>query len=215
MTVYASTFVKILLSQRGDPYIFGYEVNLNDPNPRAFDCSEFIEWAAHRAGGYMPDGSPAQWDYCRRKGTSIGVAAAVRTSGALLHKDGHIAISLGNGNTIEAKGKAYGVGVFSAAGRGWTHGMKVPGMVYGAPPKPPATTAPRWPGRFLTQPPMMKMLVAEKPYQQRLAALGLYGGPIDLLYGPSMESATRALQDRKGIRVDGVAGEDSWYAAWR
>jgi cell wall-associated NlpC family hydrolase len=215
MTVYAASFVSMLLSQRGDHYRFGGEVNLNDTNPDYYDCSEFIEWAAHRVGGYMPDGSSAQYAYCKSKGLSVGVSTAMRTSGALLHRDGHIAVSLGNGKTIEARGRSYGVGVFEAAGRGFTHGLKVPGMTYGAPPKPPATSVPRWPGRYLTQPPQMKMLSSEAPYQKRLAAIGLYSGAQDLLYGPMMEAATVALQRKYGLVADGIAGEKSWYAAWR
>ena len=39
----------------------------------------------------------------------------------------HVAISLGNGKTIEAKGHAYGVGVFDATGRFNYAGM-IPGM---------------------------------------------------------------------------------------
>ena len=39
----------------------------------------------------------------------------------------HVAISLGNGKTIEAKGHAYGVGVFDAGDRFNYAGM-IPGM---------------------------------------------------------------------------------------
>jgi cell wall-associated NlpC family hydrolase len=215
MTVYAAAFVNMLLSQRGDTYVFGGEVNLNDPTPDRYDCSEFTEWAAHRVGGYLPDGSGAQHDYCKRKGTMLSVSTALKTSGALLFHPGHVAVSLGNGKTIEARGRNYGVGVFTAYGRDWTSGAKVPGMSYGAPPKPPSTTAPKWPGRNLTQPPIMKMLTSEAAYQKRLAALGLYKGAQDLLYGPGMEDATRALQVQHRLVVDGIAGERSWYAAWR
>lgn len=49
--------VKMASSMAGKPYIFGYEVRLSDPNPKAFDCSELIEWACYRLGVYFPDGS--------------------------------------------------------------------------------------------------------------------------------------------------------------
>ena len=42
------------------------------------------------------------------------------------YRPGHIAISLGNGKTMEARGKDYGVGVFSAQNRGWTAGGLIP-----------------------------------------------------------------------------------------
>lgn len=216
MTVYAARFVQILLSQRGDDYRYAGEINpLSTKNPDGYDCSEFTQWGAYQAGGYLPDGSGAQHDYCKHKGTMISVAQAIKTPGALLFHPGHVAVSLGNGHTIEACSTKLDVGVFTAYDRGWTSAALVPGMVYGSMPKPPSANAPAWPGRYLTQPPVMKMLAAEETFQKRLVTLGLYGGPIDRLYGPSMESAVRHLQDRRHLRIDGIAGHDTWYAAWR
>lgn len=215
MTVYAASFVSKLLSQRGDHYLFGGEIRPGTINPDYYDCSEYVEWAAHMVGGYMPDGSSAQLSYCDKHESTISVTRGLATAGALLFHPGHVAVNLGNGKTIEARGRAYGVGIFSAANRGWTAAAKVPGMTYGAAPKPPATTAPRWPGRYLTQPPVMKMTTAEGAYQRRLATLGLYKGSQDLWYGPGMEAATVALQRQKALVVDGIAGEKTWYAAWR
>ncbi|MCP3104051.1 peptidoglycan-binding protein [Myxococcus sp. K15C18031901] len=124
------TFVQKALAQAGDKYIFGAETRLDDPNPKAFDCSELVEWAAAQAGVHMPDGTMNQVPYCKQKGTTLSVAEALKTRGALLFKPGHVAISLGDGRTIEAKGSAYGVGIFSAKGRGWTSGALVPGLKY-------------------------------------------------------------------------------------
>ena len=60
----------------------------------------------------------------------ISVESAIATRGALLVRgpNGHIAISLGNGWTIEARGKAYGVGIFPANGRAWTTGAIIPAI---------------------------------------------------------------------------------------
>lgn len=214
---YAADFIRVLRTQIGDPYIWAREVNLNDPNPHGFDCSEYTEWGVHRIGLYLPDGSSAQHSYCKRKGTIISVRKALATQGALLWHPGHIAVSVGNSkSSIEAKGKAYGVGVFSALGRGWEAGMLVPGLHYTAPPKPPASTGiPRWPGRYITQPPVMKMTAAEGRYQQQLAKLGYYHGKQDLLYGPGMEAATVEMQKDKHLKPDGVVGDQTWYAAFR
>ena len=92
---------------------------------------ELIEWAARRAGVNFPDGSAAQIDAT----TPMSVAEALRTPGALLFRAGnppttphHIAISLGDGRTIEARNSRAGVGVFSAHGRGWTRAGTIPGM---------------------------------------------------------------------------------------
>ncbi|MCU0695563.1 MAG: peptidoglycan-binding protein [Myxococcaceae bacterium] len=112
------------LGQQGKSYVFGAETNLNDPNPQTFDCSELVEWAAARAGVRFPDGSAAQIDAAR----PMSVEEALRTPGALLYRPGHIAISLGDGRTIEARGRRYGVGIFSAEGRGWTRAGTIPGL---------------------------------------------------------------------------------------
>jgi cell wall-associated NlpC family hydrolase len=221
MTVYAADVTRLALTQVGDRYVYGAEVSHSDPNPKLhhkpLDCSEFTEWDLNRLGIKMPDGSANQYTYCKRYGKVVSVAQAIKTQGALLYHPGHIAISLGNGSTIEAKGKAYGVGKFSASGRGWTAGLLIPHVVYGAPPKPPtvSSTVPRWPGRYLTQPPMMVLTAAETKIQTRLRDLGLYHGRIDSRYGPMTEEAVDELQRRKGLRQDGVVGDQTWYAAFR
>ncbi|WP_257461223.1 peptidoglycan-binding protein [Archangium lipolyticum] len=126
----ADAFVQKALAQNGDRYIFGAETNLNDPNPKAFDCSELVQWAAHQVGVSIPDGTMNQLPHIQRAGKGISVEQALRTKGALLFRPGHVAISLGDGRTIEAKGSKYGVGIFSAHGRGWTAGGLIPGMKY-------------------------------------------------------------------------------------
>jgi len=125
----ASDFVSHALAQQGDRYVYGAETRSSDPNPNTFDCSELVEWAAARTGVSVPDGSANQQDFVRRHGTQIPVSQALRTRGALLFRPGHVAISLGDGRTIEARGRSYGVGIFSAQGRFTSAGL-VPGMRY-------------------------------------------------------------------------------------
>ncbi|MEW6430611.1 MAG: peptidoglycan-binding protein [Myxococcota bacterium] len=115
------------LGQQGKAYVYGAEARVSDPNPPAFDCSELVEWAARRAGVSVPDGSINQINAAR----PMSVEEALRTPGALLFRAGnpnHIAISLGDGRTIEARGRRYGVGIFSAEGRGWTRAGTIPGL---------------------------------------------------------------------------------------
>jgi hypothetical protein len=71
-----------------------------------------------------------QLPHCRQKGTIIPLEQAIRTRGALLFANGHVAISLGDGRTIEARGRAYGVGIFNARGRSFHTGALIPGMKY-------------------------------------------------------------------------------------
>ena len=54
---------------------------------------------------------------------------AIRTRGALLWHPGHIAISLGNGRTIEAANPSAGVVSYGARGR-FQAGALIPGMRY-------------------------------------------------------------------------------------
>lgn len=133
----AAAFVAKALEMVGKPYIFGAETDLKDPSPRAFDCSELVQWAAAQAGVAIPDGARAQWEFCDRHDADLASPlTAMRVRGALLFRvprDGsqaHVAISLGDGRTVEARGHAYPVGIFSAEGRGWTAGALVPGMRY-------------------------------------------------------------------------------------
>lgn len=122
-------FVSLALQQAGDRYSFGAEASPSDPNPRAFDCSELVEWAAARAGisPRLPDGSAAQRSHCERQRTMISIANARKTKGALLFMPGHVAISLGNGKTIEAMNPSNGVRQGNFDRRGWTAAAKVPG----------------------------------------------------------------------------------------
>lgn len=122
-------FVAIALQQAGKRYVFGAEAKASDPNPRSFDCSELVEWAAARVGinPRMPDGSANQLAHCRRHGTTLSVQQGINTKGALLFQPGHVAISLGNGKTIEAMNPSAGVRQGNANGRGWTSAGKIPG----------------------------------------------------------------------------------------
>lgn len=123
------SFVSLCLQQAGKSYVFGAEASASEPNPRAFDCSELVEWACARVGvsPKFPDGTDAQEAHCRRNGTIISVQTAINTKGALLFQPGHVAVSLGDGSTIEAMNPSRGVTKGNANGRGWSAGAKIPG----------------------------------------------------------------------------------------
>jgi intein/homing endonuclease len=98
--------------------------------------SELVQVCAHKAGGYMPDGSSTQRAYCRDHGTLVSIERAYGIYGALLFiqtsSHHHVAVSLGNGKTIEARGSAYGVGSWDARRRGWTSAGLIPSFDYSA-----------------------------------------------------------------------------------
>lgn len=117
-------FVALALQQAGKKYVFGAEASASDNNPRAFDCSELVEWCAGKVGisPRVPDGSGAQKAHCK----PISVAQAAKTKGALLFVPGHVAISLGNGKTIEAMNPSSGIKQGTVGNRFKTAGL-IPG----------------------------------------------------------------------------------------
>lgn len=113
--------VAFALAQRGDAYVWGGN------GPSGWDCSGLVQAATAAAGKTLTKPSKSQWATCVSAGVTIPVAEALRIRGALLFRMSgeptHVAISLGNGTTIEAMGSAYGVLVAgNAASRGWTGG---------------------------------------------------------------------------------------------
>ena len=188
-------FVAIALTQRGDPYVFGAEADFRDPDPPAFDCSELVEWASARSGVTFVDGAQNQRNACKRAGTLVSVDDARRLRGALLFRidegpgNDHVAISLGDGRTMEARGRAFGVNTFSAAGRRWTHGGIIPGFSHG--------------DRDLQAGDRGEDV---RRVQRRLQLHGFDPGPADGVFGPRTDTAVRAFQKARELEVDGVVG---------
>jgi cell wall-associated NlpC family hydrolase len=134
-------FVEAALAQTGDTYVFGAEAEAGDVDPDAFDCSELTQWAAAQVGLELPDGSWLQYLELERQGAVIPVEQAIDTPGALLFSfsseptagggrpsQAHMAISLGNGSTIEARGREYGVGSWEATTDRFEYAAVVPGL---------------------------------------------------------------------------------------
>lgn len=150
-------FLEAARDQVGDTYIFGAETKLNDPDPDVFDCSELTQWAAHQAGVKIPDGATAQYLYLKQRGMLIPVEQGKDTPGALLFSfdreprpgDGrtpgaHVAISLGDGKTVEARNSKDDVGEFTAGNR-FRYAALVPGISDGTAtpvPEPAVAVAP-------------------------------------------------------------------------
>ncbi|HSD48435.1 MAG TPA: peptidoglycan-binding protein [Actinomycetota bacterium] len=199
-------FVAIALTQRGDPYEFGAEAEFSDPDPPEFDCSELVQWAAARCQVRFVDGAQNQRNACQQANALMDVNEGIRTRGALLFRideapgNDHVAISLGNGKTIEARGEAYGVNRFSAAGRPWTHAGIVPGLSAGG---------------TVTVKHGDEMLALDDEgervrwLQRRLQLHGFEPGPADGVFGSRTEEAVRAFQTAKGLEVDGVVGRET------
>ena len=140
-------FLEAALAQQGDRYVFDAQTNPDDPDPEEFDCSELVEWAAAQVGVQVSEASFLQYNQMKAAGTLIPVEDAINTPGALLFKfpsepvpgqttrleGSHVAISLGDGRTIEAMSPKLGVRI-SEAGDRFGYAALIPGMDYTNPP---------------------------------------------------------------------------------
>ena len=117
-------------------YVFGAEANLKDLSPDRIDCSELVQWAVYQiTHDSWVDGSRYQYAACRH----ISVAQAIKTKGALLFRTGsgspngihHVAVSMGNGMTAEARSRytTPQVGSWSAHDR-FQYGGLIPVLRY-------------------------------------------------------------------------------------
>ncbi len=135
------TFVNDALAQAGDSYVFGANVDLHNPNPTSFDCSSLVEWAAAQVGITLPRTSYGQYLQLQQQGATIPVEQALHTRGALLFdfstpptpgggrpSTAHVAISLGDGHTIEAMDTQHGVLKATANTSRFNYAAIVPGL---------------------------------------------------------------------------------------
>ena len=98
------------------------------------DCSGAVRRWAHRGGVDMPDGSyiQHQWALAHGHEVPVGLARGPHGAGCLLFinpqkdKPGHVAISLGNGKTVECRGHVGScvVDAKTNAHRGWDAAVK-------------------------------------------------------------------------------------------
>lgn len=126
---------------------------------------------------------------------------ACRKAGRTLARKGH-----GDVNSTSCPGSVL---------RAWVHaGMPRPGggSTPAPKPKPSGGKAPKWPGRLLTQPPIMRGSDV-RTWQAQMRARG-WSLAADGAYGPRSEEVCRGFQREKGLGVDGIVGPKTWAAAW-
>lgn len=220
----ARELLRVARRHVGESYVLGALAPKGNPRwSGPWDCAEFCSWCVFRVTGKLfgcrPNGAGANPDRAdaftgfwgedaRRLGKVISVGQAVATPGAFLLRlpgsaIGHVAISAGNGKTVEAHSTKHGVIEGDAAGRRWDCGVLVPGITVARPKAPEAVTSAAIVLRVKPTP-MTGQLV--KDVQRALAAAGFNPGPIDGEYGPQTAAAVRALQLRNGLAVDGEVG---------
>ena len=122
--------IDVAMAQVGDDYVYGVEVAETDPDPQVWDCAEFTQWSAYQVGAEIPGSSFEQYLDLKSKGLLIPVEEGMNTPGALLFhfssepqpgggrpSQAHVALSLGEGRTVEAQNEDVGVITDDAGGR--------------------------------------------------------------------------------------------------
>lgn len=207
---------------RGGGYVFGAK------GYRNFDCSGFTHEVARQCGINIPHGSVNQKDWAVRNRKIVSVSTALRTKGAMLFRMNtnpkHVAFSLGNGSTYEARSRSTGIGVFGGASRRvWTHGAIIAsGGAHTPAPAPPANAnawvalaqaikqAKRYTYRRGNRHPNIKFAQVKlneclKP-GNKLTVDGAFGDRTFLVM--------IAFQKCAGLTQDGVLGPKTWNALW-
>ena len=134
-------FLDAATAQAGDTYVFGSRVDVDDADPDTFDCSGLVSWAAGRVGVDLPHASWQQYLELKELGLVVPVEQAIDTPGALLFNfpwepvpgesrpgNAHVAISMGDGRTIEAMNPTKGVLFAEASERRFQFAAVIPGI---------------------------------------------------------------------------------------
>lgn len=220
--------VDLAMTREGQKYVLGARVHLANPNwSGPWDCAEFVSWCVYHAyktliavrppnaqqgesysGWWYEDAVAGDMLMPLREAIATPGAILIRKPGAFGIKIGHVAISRGDGTTIEAKGARDGVLVVKdAAKRSWSTGAIVPGVAYaGNDASAIVLKAPK------------KLLQLASPYmrgdpviavQAALKSAGVDPGPIDGIYGQATADAVAAFQAMNGLVVDGAVGAET------
>lgn len=112
----AKEFRADAISQIGKPYILGAEASATNNNPKAFDCSELVEWLFNRNGTPIGDLAASQYDKTVKAtgDPRVGDLVFLKNNSARWNGIGHVAVvtgKLSNGDweIVEARGRNYGV----------------------------------------------------------------------------------------------------------
>lgn len=216
----------------GNPYVLGVVVPKNDHNYNgAFDCAELISKAIFEVTGVLYGCSTSDVAHAKTAdaytgfldrdaeliGTKISVEDAARIKGAILLRVatgsaiGHTAFSSGNGKTVEARGRKYGVVEYKVSGRDWDYGILLPFVDYSRSPE------------VEVQKPLGKLIKLVTPFlidlavgiiQAALKRKGIYLGKVDNQYGPITQAAVVSFQKSSGLTPDGqlISGGDTAQA---
>lgn len=218
---------QLALAHKGERYV-NQRVPKDNPDWRGpWDCAELASWAVYQVAGVLygcidnkakpavAEAYSGSWVRDARDGPLLPATQddASRMAGVILIRKpakpgsmGHIAITSGHGETIEAAGINLGVRPGKVSGRLWHFFAKIPELQYELTDYKPTSKA--LPFLLeLREPPMTGDIV--KSVQQALVAQKLSPGPVDGEYGPQTVAAVEAFQNLNKLIADGVAGPAS------
>ncbi|MDR0897237.1 MAG: SpoIID/LytB domain-containing protein [Oscillospiraceae bacterium] len=168
------------------------------------------------ANDCLDKGANGMLAYCKAQKTRWGdMSTYPDTPGLLLHKDGHVGISIGGGYAIEAKSYAEDLVRSAVAGRGWTSWAELPFIAYDGVPLPevkPIALGDRTLRRGMHGDDVTALQEALVALGYDLGSFGAQKNGVDGDYGYSTEAAVKALQRKAELTVDGVYGKASHAA---
>ena len=216
--------LKLAETRIGEKYV-NVLVPKDNPNWHGpWDCAEFVSWVIYQKVGKLygctdNKGNPAtteaysgSWVRDAQNGSlkPTDATTANSTAGVILirkppmpGKMGHVAISDGNGGTVEAAGTGLGVRRGKVEGRLWHFYTLVPEVVY--------TST----GAMIESRSLPFLLTLEDPnisgtviknVQRALKEAGFDPGKIDGQYGPHTVAAVFAFQKLNRLVADGIVG---------
>lgn len=188
--------------------------------PRTASCAASVAWFRSK-GRYGSTPHVGAWvHYGPGGGTHVelvvGVSAThITTIGG--NTSGSLNGSYFNGDGVYRKSVArnesrihgYGMPAYKAASK---PPVLIPDQIPAKPPAKPPVKGPVFPGRLITQPPLMVGNDVRR-WQQRMHDRG-WNIVVDGKYGQDSENVCRMFQAAKGLKVDGVVGKDTWAASW-
>jgi GH25 family lysozyme M1 (1,4-beta-N-acetylmuramidase) len=191
----------------------------------AVDCVGLIKGAAWSNAGerepvYASNGCPdlsadGLFAYCKKKGCENGgIAALPDVPGLLLHKKGHVGVTIGGGYAIEAQGFSSDVVRTRIASRGWTDWARLPFLRYvsGSASEEARELGDRELSKGCAGADVIELQRALKTLGFELGSFGDGKDGVDGEFGLTTQAAVTAFQQRVGLAADGVFGEEEYEA---
>ena len=213
--------IELALKHIGDKYRLGVIAPKDDSDYNGpWDCAEFASWVVYQCTQKLygcanncgnPKGADAYSGFWARDATKVGILVSIeeatKIKGAFLIRVagdgliGHVAISQGNGKTVEAHSTKTGVIESVVSGRRWDYGVVIPWIDYTETDNDVVVNPPKSKIYRYTNP-----LMHDEFIKKIQKAVGIKLSNCDGWYGSETFNAVKAFQYKKGLVPDGEAG---------